>query len=85
MKSRKEKLFADGLNTDNDFPLGNGVDEIDVVDAFFLVLVPLVNGVDTNPAGLALRVRATTSADGDMDGFGSGERLGPTFVFFGPP
>lgn len=82
MKGGQEELFADGLNTDNDFPLGNGVNKVDVIDAFSLVGVSLMDGVDANPAGLTLGIGATTNADGEMNGFGVGKGLGASFVFF---
>lgn len=82
LKGGQEELFADGLNTDNDFPLGNGINKVDVIDAFFLVGVSLMDGVDANPAGLTLGIGAATDADGDMNGFGAGKGLGSSFVFF---
>lgn len=85
LKCWQEELFADGLNTDDDFPLGNGVNEVDVIDAFFLVGVSLVDGIDTDPAWLSLRIWAAADADGDMNGFGASEGLGASFVFFGTP
>jgi hypothetical protein len=84
-KSGEEEVFTDGLNTDDNFPLSNGINEVDVIDAFCLIEIPLVDGINTDMAGLPVGLRATADTDGDMDGFGAGECLGMTFIFFGLP
>ena len=51
-----------------------------MIDSFFTVEVALMNGVDANIAGAALRIGPTSNTDADADGFCAGKRLGQALI-----
>ena len=71
-----EVALGNLLHADDDLPLEDGVDQVDVIDALVAVEVALMNGVDADPAWAVLGVWFAADADGDTDGLGSGEGLG---------
>ena len=58
--------FADGFHASEVLPLRHGVDGVDVVNPRLAILVALMNRVDAQESGLALRIGFAPFADVDL-------------------
>src|ERR1700720_1393104 len=64
-QDRYQMVLADGLAAAQHFPLRHRVHTIDVIGAGLAVLLPLMYGVHSQVAGLALRIRFASLGDGN--------------------
>src|SRR5580698_1717120 len=68
LQQRNQPVFGDLRRGGHDLPLRYFVDRVEVIQAFDAVLVALMNGVDAQIAGAALRPRFAPLADGAQRG-----------------
>ena len=61
---RQQVGFADVFHRGHQFPLGDDIDGIDMVDPLHPILIALVHGIDADIAGQALRGRCFAHPDG---------------------
>ena len=62
-----QEALGDGFDGADVLILGDFIDGVDVIDAFGALAVALVDGIDSEEAGLALRFGLSAFADGDRN------------------
>ena len=62
-----QEALGDGFDGADVLILGDFIDGVDVIDAFGAIAVALVDGIDAQEAGLAVRLRLSALADGDRN------------------
>lgn len=78
---RQREAFGDALERADELELGDLVDEVDVIEALDVVPIALMNRIDAQEPGPALRARLSALADGDLDR--SGLIDGATYALVG--
>ena len=74
-QGREQIGFTDLLHGADDLKLGHLIDGIDMIDAFLFIPIPLVHGVETEKAGLAVGGRFPTFTNAGAGGAGLLDRL----------
>ena len=68
-----QEALGDGFDIADVLILGDFIHGVDVIDAFGAIAVALVDGIDAQKAGLAVRLRLSALADGDRNRSRPGE------------
>jgi len=78
-QGREQEGFGDIFDADDDFPLKDFIDHVDVVDALFTVEIALVHGVDADEPRATVGFWFSSDPDGNIDAFrfGDGEGASP--------
>ena len=78
LKERRKKVFADSFHTPHDFPLSDFINEVDVIHALLLVLIPLMHGIHANIARFSVWFRFSpfTNRNRRRIGFCEGPHMG---------
>lgn len=64
-EGRQQVMLADPLDTDDDLPLGDLIDGVDVIETLDAIEIALVDGVDAKKSGAAIRPGWAPHADLD--------------------